>query len=549
MADPNFGIYYVGDGYSTSKKIMGRQSAGKALIRGLARKWPEAIISGFGTGASSSNAMVAQLKSEGFAGKVRWYEAEAKAPPQGLNALYYPAPPVQPVAERRNKIGATSYSIFGVTHTLSSAGAMDQIADLIMPPFQPWDALICTSTAALRVVDHLHEQARDWWHQTTGATRFNPITKVVIPLGVNAPDFAANAERRAAMRAKHNLSEDDICFLFSGRMTFHAKANPVALYQALDAASVRLNKRLVCIEAGVYPNDGTCKAFDEAKALLAPSARFIAVDGNHQDDYDEAWAGADVFVSLSDNVQETFGITPLEAMAAGLPVIVSDWNGYKDTVRDGVDGFRIPVIMPSAGSGIDLAARHDQEVDTYDYYIGRLSMTTVIDVGILTQRMVDLAGSETLRKKLGGSGQRRVNMDYDWPVILSLYKELADELARKRQSGAADASSRPIRNRPDPYALFADYPTSTLSQSTEIALNQNSQHNIETFLDLGIASYVINPVALPREAIIATLDAANNSPTLGRLIAAMPDLHTTIIIRALMWLAKMGLVFLGPRPS
>ena len=28
-------------------------------------------------------------------------------------------------------------------------------------------------------------------------------------------------------------------------------------------------------------------------------------------------------------------------MAAGLPVVVSDWDGYRDTVRDGVDGFRI----------------------------------------------------------------------------------------------------------------------------------------------------------------------------------------------------------------
>lgn len=549
MVDPNFGIYYVGDGYSTSKKIMGRQSAGKSLIRGLARKWPQSIISGFGTGVPSANAMVAQLKSEGFAGKVRWFDAQAKAAPDGLNALYYPVPPVQSLAQSRNRLGATSYSIFGVTHTLSSTGAMDQIADLIMPPFQPWDALICTSSAALGVVDNIHDQARDWWHHTTGATRFNPITKVVIPLGVNAPDFAANAQRRAAMRTKHNLGDDDICFLFAGRMTFHAKANPVALYQALEAASVRLNKRLVCVEAGVYPNDGTRKAFDEAKALLAPSARFIAVDGNHQGDYDEAWAGADVFVSLSDNVQETFGITPLEAMAAGLPVIVSDWNGYKDTVRDGVDGFRIPVIMPGAGSGADLAARHDQEVDTYDYYIGRLSMTTVIDVGVLTQRMVDLADSESLRKALGASGQRRVAQEFDWPVILSHYSELADELAQKRQSGAGDAKAQASRNRPDPYALFAHYPTSTLGPDTEISLNPDNQHSIETLLNLGIASYVINPVVLPREAIIRTLHAAERHETLAHLIASLPDQDATITTRALMWLAKMGLVLLGPKLS
>ena len=26
-------------------------------------------------------------------------------------------------------------------------------------------------------------------------------------------------------------------------------------------------------------------------------------------------------------------------MAAGLPLVVSDWSGYRDLVRDGVDGF------------------------------------------------------------------------------------------------------------------------------------------------------------------------------------------------------------------
>ena len=37
-------------------------------------------------------------------------------------------------------------------------------------------------------------------------------------------------------------------------------------------------------------------------------------------------------------MQETFGLTPLEAMAAGLPCVVSDWNGYRDTVRLFLEG-------------------------------------------------------------------------------------------------------------------------------------------------------------------------------------------------------------------
>jgi starch synthase len=543
MNEPNFAINYLGDGYSTSKKIMGRQSAGKALMRGAARKWQNNIINGYGTG--SANAMVQHLKSEGFLSKVRWFDATAKSSPQGLNAVYYPAPPTKAMAQNRNRLGPGSFSIFGVTHTLSSTNAMDQIADLILPPFQPWDALICTSSAALHVVDNLHDQARTWWSTATGASRFNPITKVVIPLGVNAPDFVPKPGHRATVRHALGINDDDICFLFSGRMVFHAKANPVAFYQAIEAASQKLNTKLICIEAGIYPNESAQHAFQSARTLFAPSASFIAVDGADQTAYDGAWAAADVFVSLSDNIQETFGITPLEAMAAGLPVIVSDWNGYKDTVRDGVDGFRIPVLMPSAGVGGDLALRHDEDVDSYDYYIGRVSMATVIDVGILTQRMMDLAQNQSLRQSMGLAGQRRVTSDYDWPVILGRYTDLATELAAMRARAKVRHDVLPRPNRPDPYALFAHYPTSVLSGDMRVATNPALKGQIETFLELGIARFAIDPVILPREAIIAILVAAETHTTVAQLLAACPQFDAKIKTHALMWLAKMGLLILS----
>jgi glycosyltransferase involved in cell wall biosynthesis len=48
----------------------------------------------------------------------------------------------------------------------------------------------------------------------------------------------------------------------------------------------------------------------------------------------------DIFVFPS--LIEGFGLVVLEAMASGLPVIVSDRAGSSDIVRDGIDGFVIP---------------------------------------------------------------------------------------------------------------------------------------------------------------------------------------------------------------
>ena len=83
----------------------------------------------------------------------------------------------------------------------------------------------------------------------------------------------------------------------------------------------------------------------------------------HKDitDRPELYNAADVFTSPIDNLQETFGLTPLEAMSCGVPQVVSDWDGYKDTVEDGITGFRIPVYWTDCQD--DLASRDCFPVD------------------------------------------------------------------------------------------------------------------------------------------------------------------------------------------
>ena len=52
------------------------------------------------------------------------------------------------------------------------------------------------------------------------------------------------------------------------------------------------------------------------------------------------YRAADVFILLS--AFDTFGMVVLEAMASGLPVIVSPNVGAKDLVTEGVNGFILP---------------------------------------------------------------------------------------------------------------------------------------------------------------------------------------------------------------
>jgi glycosyltransferase involved in cell wall biosynthesis len=80
------------------------------------------------------------------------------------------------------------------------------------------------------------------------------------------------------------------------------------------------------------------------KARLAERARVLGLAGAVEllgyvphAELPVLYASSTVFVSTS--VYEPFGLTTLEAMASGCPVVVSALGGAADFVRDGVDGF------------------------------------------------------------------------------------------------------------------------------------------------------------------------------------------------------------------
>ena len=66
---------------------------------------------------------------------------------------------------------------------------------------------------------------------------------------------------------------------------------------------------------------------------------------SRQEDVAKFYQQASVVLNLSDKrlFIETFGLTALEAMTAGLPVIVPTEGGIAEMVTDGVNGYKIDV--------------------------------------------------------------------------------------------------------------------------------------------------------------------------------------------------------------
>ncbi len=66
---------------------------------------------------------------------------------------------------------------------------------------------------------------------------------------------------------------------------------------------------------------------------------------SRKDDVSPFYDTSSLVLNLSDKELfiETFGLTALEAMAAGLPVIVPTVGGIAEMVDDGVNGYKIDV--------------------------------------------------------------------------------------------------------------------------------------------------------------------------------------------------------------
>ena len=526
---------------------MGRHAAGDSFLRGYLAHSRQDTISAFVTDSRHAETFKELLVS---AGDKRSVEIVDKTSLGALtdSVLYYPGPDIAGQAFNRSLLGNSAFSLSGVTHTTASAGVMDSLCELITAPVQPWDAVICTSSAVKTNVETLLQGQVDYLRDRLGISKLTLPKFPVIPLGIHTADFRVAEEVRAGARQALGISDKDVVVLFLGRLSFHAKAHPLAMYQALEAAakSVPSGGKVVLIECGWFANDWIREAFEEASSQACPSIKVIRLDGRVTATRDQAWASADVFCSFSDNIQETFGLSPVEAMAAGLPVVVSDWNGYKETVRDGIDGFRIPTLMPGAGLGGDLAYRHALGIDTYDVYCGYASSFVSVDIEAATKAFSQLFSSPDLRAKMGQSGQKRATEVYDWKQIIPQYEALWEELgtirAAARQSSNQSPSVWPART--DPYKLFANYPTSTLTPDTEIALGPAAVNDSSwtTLSKLRMVAFS-RPLLASDQEINALIDRLKKGKqSVNGLLTHYPIERQAIVFRTISFVIKLGIL-------
>lgn len=541
-------VDYQVDGYNGgSNRIMGRQAAGAGFLRAYAENADSTPLVCYTNTSAAAKTFNHDIKSYNAKAKTDVVASQNLMGLSKIGSLYVPDPGIGKRATTRLRVGANAYSLTGVTHTTASHAVMDSITRLPTDPLMPWDALICTSKSVMDMVSLLVEEQADLLRWRLGAEIKPTLPQLpVIPLGIHTDDFEFSDADRVKARAQFGLEKGDVAILFVGRLSVHAKAHPHGMMKALQEIAQETGKRVTLIQCGWFANDAIRGSYEEAARDVCPDVRCLFPSGTDKAERDAAWAAGDIFISLADNVQETFGLTPIEGMAAGLPVIVSDWDGYKESVPDGEAGFRIPTWMPDKDPWFDFARRYELGTDSYDRYCGYTCLNVALDHDALRQRLQALIEDAALRRSMGEAGRRHVKRTYDWNVVFKSYMALWADLEDRRKKADPALFENAPREHParmDPFKTFSHYPTHIVVGQTRLTL---VQEDAMAFYDkvrkLEMFSFAAD--LFPQEqAVEKILKIIKNEPGIS-ISQLAKDMRTTegAILSCTVTFAKMGLL-------
>lgn len=305
---------------------------------------------------------------------------------------------------------------FHAPNPLASVALLAEMARKAAPP------LVITHHMDMRPRGPLRWVARAAYHQLLHAAETVVVSSeknvavardlkpglnyATIPFGVAARDYVISpSQRRAAAEWRKSLAGEAATVGFVGR---HAR------YKGLDVLVKALAQTpgVHAFIAGDGPYGPPAQAL--ARTLGVERRTHFLGEVSEADKL-RLFAASDAFVLPSTEITEAFGITQLEAMAAGLPVIASDLpTGVTDVTVDGVSG-----LLCAPG-----------------------------DAAALADAIRRLASDTALRRRLGLGAQQRVRQTFDEEVVLARSVETLESALygyRRRARPRASAGRRLFR--------------------------------------------------------------------------------------------------------
>lgn len=381
-------------------------------------------------------------------------------------AFHHPqGPSIAPTIYLRNQLGIKNVPITGVTHTISYHNQLVDFLTHLLIDARPWDSIVCLEVPALRVMEnHFNHLLTRLYERFRVDIEYEGRLDS-IPLGVDTRTYRPRDKQ--ALRQQFGLPLDKVILLWVGRFSHYDKMDLRPLVLAFKAALEKCRKNeAVLVLAGDDIRHNYAEKVTTFATELGIEKHLITLTDRPRIDFPLLYSAADVFVSPSDNIQETFGQTVLEGMASGLPVVCSDWEGYSVSVLHEKTGFRIPTYWMECDADICNYA----PISPWRLNQFYLSQSICFDVECMTNAMFLLIENDALRSKMGLQARQHALETYDWRVIIHRYIELWEELHQIAASHGVPAYSSPSWFRPQYFKTFEHYATTTVKPTTQVRI-------------------------------------------------------------------------------
>lgn len=348
----------------------------------------------------------------------------------------YPA-----LCQARNRHAPELFPVTAVNHSINYKNYAGPFLAHMWPGCTPRDALGANSSAAVEVL-------RGWFSHLRAAYALDPALfpgprLTSLPMGVEPAALPCpDAARRASMRARLGVRDDDVLALLFGRIAADDKLDVQPLLPALRRAralSPTVSLRLV-VSGFVRDGDATPELLRTMGAMLR--VPLDVLPNPTPEEKHALYAAADIFVSPSDNIQETFGLSLLEAGAAGLPAVVSDWDGYRDIVTPGETGLFASTMAPAATEELDALAA--VVYDNQHQYLR--AQQTVVDVPALAAALHRLGADAALRRRMGRAARARVLENFTCRAVVRRWLAFWEELRATPLPRETEARARAARH-------------------------------------------------------------------------------------------------------
>lgn len=460
---------------------------------------------------------------------------------QQINVLHSVKEDAVPLVALRERLGKPIPITFTMHGLAEQHLMLDTYYPLLYMPFKPYDAIVCTSDAVVRSLEHMLERLQRVNPPLVQVLGQPQIRLEKVPLGVDTDYFRPMDKR--TVRLHYGVPEDAFTILWFGRFSPLYKAD---LYPLLHVfAQLRRNNpdrclRLILVGSQDTELDYVGMLKKMIGALGLDDVVTLILNENIRDRA-ELYSIADVFTSPIDNIQETFGLTPVEAMACGIPQVVSDWDGYRDTVVHGETGFLVPTAWHNCMGDVasaDYLPFHPAHRRLLQKQLAVRS--SVVDCQAYLQYFQQLLDHPELCRSMACASRKRAVNSYDLRQVVSATENMWDRLLRI--AGDSDEPFMPKRIPVlDPCADFRDYPTTMLTDDTVFSVNRfTGQQIAQESAVPAVFQHYVEEAALT-EPLLDYLHM-HEQATMAEIIAAFPHFRPDQLRRSVMHLYKYDFI-------